>query len=126
MALKRLNTEHLIAIKYMAMPKRGGLTYAQIADECDVSEQTIYNWRKDPLFDRELKAEMMRVTTDKLPDILDSIPGTIINEGNAAMFKTLLQAHGMLKDRVEVEQKTDAGVDIDELRRRIERYKGEE
>lgn len=127
MALKRLNTEHLIAIKWLAMPKKGGKTIVEIAQLCGVSEQSIYNWRKDPLFERELKREMVRNTLDKLPDVLEAVPDIIVRDGNAAMFKTLLQAHDMLTDRVEVETRLSGdGVNVDELRARLERLRGEE
>jgi S-adenosylhomocysteine hydrolase len=127
MSLKRLNTEHLIAIKWLALPKKGGKTIAEIAELCEVSEQSIYNWRKDPLFERELKREMVRNTLDKLPEVLEAVPDIIVRDGNAAMFKTLLQAHDMLTDKVEVETKTTTnGVDYDELKARLERLRSEE
>lgn len=127
MALKRLNTEHLIAIKWLALPKKGGKTIKEIAELCGVSEQSIYNWRKDPLFERELKREMVRNTLDKLPDVLDAVPDIIIRDGNAAMFKTLLQAHDMLTDKVEVTQKNnDDGVDREALKERLEQLRKSE
>lgn len=127
MALKRLNTEHLIAIKWLALPKKGGKTIKEIAELCGVSEQSIYNWRKDPLFERELKREMVRNTLDKLPDVLDAVPDIIIRDGNAAMFKTLLQAHDMLTDKVEVTQKNnDDSVDREALKERLEQLRKSE
>lgn len=127
MALKRLNTEHLIAIKWLALPKKGGKTIKEIAELCGVSEQSIYNWRKDPLFERELKREMVRNTLDKLPDVFDAVPDIIIRDGNAAMFKTLLQAHDMLTDKVEVTQKNnDDGVDREALKERLEQLRKSE
>ncbi|MEH7521699.1 phBC6A51 family helix-turn-helix protein [Bacillus sp. JJ1503] len=127
MALKRLNTEHLIAIKWLALPKKGGKTIAEIAQLCDVSEQSIYNWRKDPLFERELKREMVRNTLDKLPEVLEAVPDIIVRDGNAAMFKTLLQAHDMLTDKVEVETKQSGdSVNVDELRARLERLRADD
>lgn len=127
MALKRLNTEHLIAIKWLALPKKGGKTIKEIAELCGVSEQSIYNWRKDPLFERELKREMVRNTLDKLPDVLDAVPDIIIRDGNAAMFKTLLEAHDMLTKKVEVTQKNnDDSVDREALKERLEQLRKSE
>ncbi|WP_019241500.1 MULTISPECIES: helix-turn-helix domain-containing protein [Bacillus] len=125
MALKTLGTEHWIAIKYLAQPKKGGLTFKQIADECGVHVNTIDNWRKDPLFERELKREIMRKTVDRLPEIMESIPNHIIKDGNAALFKTLLQANDMLTDRVEVSSGNSDGQSIEDIKAKIARYKGD-
>jgi len=60
MALKRLNAEHLIAIQYLSLPKKGGKTDEEIAQLCGVSRQSIYNWRKDPLFENALYRQILR------------------------------------------------------------------
>lgn len=126
MALKTLNSEHYIAIKYLAQPNRGGLMLEEIAKECGVHVNTLYNWRKDPLFESELKKEIMRETVAYMPEIMASIPGHIINDGNAAMFRTFLQAHGMLTERHEVEAKTSGdSVDMADIRARIAAHRGE-
>lgn len=116
MALKRLNTEHYTAIKLLAIPKQGGKTLAEIAEECGVSERALYSWRKDSLFDRELKAEMIRNSQDKLPELIASLSEIAIRDGNAAMAKLALQINGMLTDKVEIDTKgkTD-DVDYDAL-----------
>lgn len=119
MALKTLNAEHRIAIKWLAQPKKGGKTYDQIAEICGVHVNSIYLWRRDPLFDRELKREIMRSTVDRLPEIMESIPDHIIKDGNAALFKTLLQANDMLTDRVELTTDTTKGKDLDAIKARI-------
>jgi predicted transcriptional regulator len=126
MALKRLEAHHWLAIKYLALPKKGGKTIKEIAELCGVSEQSIYNWRKDPLFERELKKEIVRNTLDRLPEVFEAVPDIIIRDGNAAMFKTLLQAHDMLTDRVEVEQTTKTDVSLDEIKAKLERLKRDE
>jgi hypothetical protein len=71
------------------------------------------------LFDRELKREIMRSTVDRLPEIMASIPDHIINDGNAALFKTLLQANDMLTDKVELTTDLSSGKDIDAIKARI-------
>ncbi|MEI2356069.1 hypothetical protein [Mesobacillus zeae] len=125
MALKKLNAEHYLAIEYLSLPRKGGKSDIEIAEECCVTDRTIRNWKKDPLFERELKRQIVRNTVDRLPEIFEKIPDIIIKDGNAAMLKTLLQTHDMLTDRVEV-QTADAnkGVDLDEMRARLGRLKG--
>jgi hypothetical protein len=124
MALKKLNAEHYIAIGELAKPKAERKTTVEIAEACGVSERTIFNWKNDPLFERELKRYIVRNTIDTLPDVLASVPKHIIEDGNAAMLKTFLQAHDMLTDRVEVETKAnDTSIDRDELKARLERIR---
>jgi hypothetical protein len=125
MGLKRLEAEHLLAIKYLALPKRGGLTFQQVADECGVHLNSIGNWRKDPLFERELKREIVRNTQDRLPELMEAMIDHAIKDGNAAGAKLILQANDMLTDRVEVNAEVKDGRDIDDIKARLARYKGE-
>ncbi|MBT2682647.1 hypothetical protein [Bacillus sp. ISL-37] len=125
MGLKRLEAEHLLAIKYLALPKRGGLTFQQIADECGVHLNSIGNWRKDPLFERELKREIVRNTQNRLPELMEAMIDHAIKDGNAAGAKLILQANDMLTDRVEVNAEIKDGRDIDDIKARLARYKGE-
>lgn len=126
MAIKRLNTEHYIAIKWLAMPQRGGKTMDDIAKEAGCARSTLYEWKKDPLFERELKREIIRQTHDRLPELFESMIDHAIRDGNAAMAKLVVQVNDMLTDKVEVNNVGDGvGVDRDALRERLERLKGE-
>lgn len=116
---KKLSEKQLAAIQYLALPKRGGLTYEQIAAEVGISDRQMRDWRKDDQFNDELKRQVMRNTIDRLPEVMDSIPDHIIKDGNAAMFRTFLQAHGLLTDKVEVENKSGTNTDIDEMKAKI-------
>lgn len=120
--MAKLNDKQIAAITILSQPKRGGLTFKQVAEHVGVSEQSIHNWRKQDAFNDELKREIVRTTLDRLPDIMQSIPDHIINDGNAALFRTLLQAHGLLTDRVEVTSK-DGQTDVDSIKAEIERLK---
>ena len=116
MALKRLNAEHLIAIQYLSLPKKGGKTDEEIAQLAGVSRQSIHNWKNDPLFERELKQQMIRNNRDKLPEVIESLSQIVIDTGNAAAAKLLLQINGMLTEKLEVETKTTAAeIDLDAL-----------
>ena len=123
---KRLNDKQYAAIHYLALPKRGGLTYEQVAEEVGISAFTLQKWRKDDAFNDELKRQIMRNTVDRLPDVMASIPDHIIKDGNAAMFRTLLQAHSLLTDKIEVETKDTGAADMDAMRAEIERIRGEQ
>ena len=118
MAKRRLSDKQYAAIAILAQPKRGGLTLEQVAKEVGVSRQSLNNWRNDDGFNDELKRTIMRSTIDRLPEVMQSVPDHIINDGNAAMFRTLLQAQGLLTEKVEVET-SDKSVDIDAIRERL-------
>lgn len=118
MAKRRLSDKQYAAIALLAQPKRGGLTLEQVANEVGVSRQSLNNWRNDDGFNDELKRTIMRSTIDRLPEVMQSVPDHIINDGNAAMFRTLLQAQGLLTEKVEVET-SDKSVDIDAIRERL-------
>lgn len=105
MALKRLNGEHLIAIQWLSQPKKGGKSFEEIAELCGVHRNTLLEWRKDPLFEKTLKAEMIRRSQDRLPELIESLADIAIRDGNAAMAKLALQINGMLTDKVEIETK---------------------
>lgn len=122
MAKKRLNEKQLAAIEYLALPKRGGMTYQQIAEAIGVHRDTLLRWRNDDDFNEELKKKIVRNTIDRLPEIFDSVPDHIINDGNAAMFRTLLQAHGLLTEKHEVESKSNEA-NVDAVKAEIERLR---
>ncbi len=119
---KRLTEKQIAAITILAQPKRAGLTYEQIADQVGVSRQTLHEWRKDTRFNEELKKEIVRNTLDDLPEIMKSVPQHIIKDGNAALFRTLLQAHGLLTEKVEVAN-VASDSDADAIKAEIERMK---
>ncbi|MDR4936053.1 phBC6A51 family helix-turn-helix protein [Rossellomorea marisflavi] len=123
MTLKRLEAQHHLAIQYLAMPNHNGMTYQQIADECGVHVNSIGNWRKDPLFERELKREIVRNTQKRLPEMMQSMIDHAIKDGNAAAAKLIMTANDMLTDRVEVSQANEGGKDLADIKARLERYK---
>lgn len=120
---KKLNEKQLAAVQYLSLPKLGGMTYEQIAKEVGVDRATIFRWKNDDTFNEEVKKQIMRNTIERLPEVLASIPDHIINDGNAAMLRTLLQAHGMLTDKVEVENKNAGASDVDAMKAEIERMR---
>lgn len=118
--MKRLEAHHLIAIHYLAQPRRGGKTMEEIAKECGVDRRTLYKWLRDPLFERELKKEIARQSMNRLPEVLESMADAAVEDRNAAAAKLVLQVHGMLTDKLEVEQKQIENVpDIEELKRMV-------
>lgn len=118
MAKTKLSEAQYAAIAILSQPNRTGLTYEEIAEHLGISRMTLSRWRRDDRFNDELKREIMRATLDRLPEVMASVPDHIINDGNAAMLRTLLQSHDMLTDKVEVET-SDKAVDIDAIKARL-------
>lgn len=121
--MAKLNDKQYAAIALLALPKRGGMTYEQVAERVGVHRDTLLAWRKDDAFNDELKRTIMRNTIDDLPEIMASIPRHIIEDGNAALFRTLMQAQGLLTDKVEITTDNKAN-DVDAIKAEIERMKG--
>nr|WP_272898891.1 phBC6A51 family helix-turn-helix protein [Brevibacillus laterosporus] len=88
--------------------------------ESNVSERTIYNWKNDSAFEKELIAQMRRNVRDMIPAVNKLIFDTAIKEGNTAAAKLLYQQVGLLTDKVGVKTKNTGEVpDIDELKRMV-------
>ncbi|MDQ0270737.1 phBC6A51 family helix-turn-helix protein [Cytobacillus purgationiresistens] len=117
---KQLSEKQIAAIEYLSVPKRGGLTYEQIAKEVGIAKSTLFEWKKQDEFNDALKKEVVRKTTDRLPEMFDSMLDNIIETGNAAAFRTILQMHGMLTEKVEVDNKNGSQTDIDSMKAQIE------
>jgi transcriptional regulator with XRE-family HTH domain len=120
---KKLSEKQYAAVAILSQPKRGGLTYEEVAEKVGIARSTLQEWRKDEAFNDEIKRQVMRNTLDTFPEVMASISEHIINDGNAAMFRTLLQAHGMLTDKVEVENKSAGSTDVDAMKAEIERMR---
>ncbi|MBU8597361.1 hypothetical protein KM908_14540 [Alkalihalobacillus clausii] len=124
MANRKLSEKQWAAIALLALPKKGGLTNLQIAERVGVAEKTIYEWKKSDSFTNALKEQIMRNTLDRLPEVMDSVPDHIINDGNAAMLRTLLQAHSMLTEKVDVSNTSDRA-SLDEMREQVAKLRGD-
>lgn len=115
---KRFSAQQQIALELLTLPKKGGMTYAQIAEKCEVDERTLYNWRQDDAFNNELNRRIVRSLSERLPEMIASVPDHVIADGNAALFRTALQALGLLTEKVEVDNKNGT-IDVDAIRERL-------
>lgn len=114
-----LTAEQLIAIDWLAQPKKGGKTYEEIAELCGVTARTLENWRKNAMFDAEFRRALRRNNDVRLPELLQSLADIAIRDGNAAMAKLALQVGGVLTESIEVTNKDGEGTDIEALRLRV-------
>lgn len=123
MPRKKLNELQYAAVALLALPQRGGMTYDEIAEKVGVSRQTLYEWRNQDAFNDELKKQVLRNAVEHLPDMYAAVPRHVIEEGNAALFRTYIQSLGMLTEKVEVESKDGNAANIDEMKAEIERMR---
>ncbi|MEH7246475.1 phBC6A51 family helix-turn-helix protein [Neobacillus niacini] len=122
-AKAKLSEKQIAAIEYLSLPKRGGMTYEEIAKEVGVAKSTLFEWKKQDGFNDALKTEIVRKTTDRLPEMFDAMLTNIIDTGNAAAFRTIVQLHGLLTERVEVDNKGVGATDVDAMKAEIERMR---
>lgn len=123
MAIRQLKPEHYAAIRLLAQPKQGGLTAQEIADKVGVARSTLFEWKKDPLFERELNREIVRNGRNMLPEVIENMYKVAIETDNAAMAKLVLQLNGLLTDKVELTAtKKTEDIDFDELDNEIESF----
>jgi AcrR family transcriptional regulator len=120
---KRLTDKQYAAIAILATPGRSGLTYDEVAERVGVSRQALYEWRNQDAFNDEMKKQVLRNAVEYLPDMFASIPKHVIEDGNAALFRTYIQSLGMLTEKVEVESKNAGSADIDVMKAEIERMR---
>jgi transcriptional regulator with XRE-family HTH domain len=118
-----LKPEQLLCIEYLAQPKQAGYTMQEIADQCGVSRKTLYEWKKKPEFEAELRRQIKTQVLGKVPDVFDHMYKASQSEGNAAAAKLILQAAEMLTDKLEVKSTGDDKYDIDAMRKKAEEYR---
>lgn len=123
MSKRRLNEKQIAAIEFLALPQRGGMTYAQIAEQVGVSERQLYTWRQDDDFSDAVVKRTIRNAAEYLPDIMASVPKHIIEDGNAAMLRTYMQSIGALTEKLEIDSKGNATEDVDKMRAEIDKFR---
>jgi hypothetical protein len=123
MAMKRLNSEHYLAITELARPKSERKTHEEIAKICGIARSTLFEWKKEPLFEREYKREIMRVGASKLPEVIENMYKVAAETENAAMAKLILQMNDILTERHEVATTAKGdGIDYDLLEDEISAF----
>lgn len=123
MSKRRLNEKQIAAIEFLSLPQRGGMTYAQIAEQVGVSERQLYTWRQDDDFSDAVVKRTIRNAAEYLPDIMASVPKHIIEDGNAAMLRTYMQSIGALTEKLEIDSKDSATEDVDKMRAEIDKFR---
>lgn len=119
----RLSEKQWQAVALLSQPKMAGMTYEEIAEEVGVTTMTLWRWRQQDKFNEEIKRQVLRNAVRHLPDMYEAVPRHVIEDGNAAMFRTFVQSLGMLKEHIEIEDNRDDGRDLDEMKAQIEEFR---
>ncbi|MBG0916236.1 hypothetical protein [Exiguobacterium sp. SRB7LM] len=92
------------AIQYMTLGDSNGrpMTDIQIAEACGVHRNTVRAWRRQTLFEDAYKQAVIAVSADRLPEMLEAMADAVINDGNAAAAKLLLQVNGLIGSKIAV------------------------
>ena len=116
---KRLSEKQIYAIELLTQFPRT-LTYEEMAEQIGVSPSTFREWRNNnDAFADELTRRVKRQALGDLPRVMASVPDIIIEDKNAAMLRTWLQAVGALTDKVEIESTQKGAVDIEAIRAKL-------
>ena len=100
--------ERLDYIRFMALPrvfrdKEWGFTTDEaFSKKYKVDTSTLYAWRKDPEFWKELKEIFKLWGKDRTPDVIAGMYKKAVSEGNAAEVKLWLQYFDDWKEKSEV------------------------
>ncbi len=120
---KKLSEKQKYAIELLTQFPQT-LTYEQMAEKIGVSPSTFREWRNNnDTFADELTRQVKRQALADLPRVMASVPDIIIEDKNAAMLRTWLQAVGALTDKVEVTTNNNNTTDVDVIRAEIERLR---
>lgn len=68
----------------------GGLTYRDIAKQCNVSETTLFTWRKDPRFIDLVINRSREILKESLPDVYSALSGSA-KGGDSRHIKIVLE-----------------------------------
>lgn len=115
---KKLTEKQYAAIELLTQVPQT-LELQEIAERVGVSPSTLRRWRHDETFNNAVIAEVKRNAVKDLPRVMAAAPDIIIDDKNAAFFRTWLQAIGALTEKVEVETSSKDGVDIEAIRARL-------
>lgn len=121
---KRLNEKQIAAIEFLALPKRGGLTYDEVAERVGIARSTLQEWRKDDDFNEARKKRVVQMTQDYLPEVFEAAIKGIVEDRNAAILRTFLQAHGMLTEKHEIDT-GKGGADVDAMKAKIAAFRND-
>lgn len=115
-----LSDKQLYAIDLLVgrTPSGASMTKQEIADEVEVSRQTIYDWMKKPEFRKELVSQAKTITDSGMAKGVTWMETALDDPSVKAavkvqIVKLFMQSHGMLKDVQErtVEEKPKMDLD---------------
>ncbi|MCI3920405.1 phBC6A51 family helix-turn-helix protein [Paenibacillus sp. TRM 82003] len=99
-----LTAEQLHAIEILALPKRGNMTYEEVAEAVGVSSKTLQRWRKETAFQEAVRRRSLQLLGEQLPDVLEAILNGALR-GSAKHSELILKSLHVLKENHVIEAK---------------------
>ncbi|RXT14901.1 phBC6A51 family helix-turn-helix protein [Ammoniphilus sp. CFH 90114] len=91
------SSEQLIAIDLLSNPKNSGMTLEEIAQKCNVSRRTLYEWRvSDDYFIEEVKRQATIKAGMHTAEIYDILLQEIRKKPTAKMIEVFLRSQNLL------------------------------
>lgn len=121
--------EQLTAIELLSSPDKGGHTFQEIAEMCNVSERQLRRWRNQENFQREIQRRVLMSVNEQLADIMNATVKKAVS-GSGKHAELVLKSLGLLKEQniivpknpePEIEDRSNEAIerDIEELRRQL-------
>ena len=112
---KTLTTKQKKALELLTCGK--GLTYKEIAEQCNINPKTLWDWRNEPEF-THFQEELNRLNEERwlaTVDVARAAATKLCAEGKTDMVKFVLQNAGYNPtQKIEAEVNTDINIVIDE------------
>lgn len=105
--------KQILAIEILSQPKRGGLTYDEVAAAVGCDAKTLFRWRQDPLFVEAITRKAIMTLHSDLPEVFGATL-TRAKNGEVRSVELLYKLLGLLVDKaeVEVEEKGNSNIDV--------------
>lgn len=87
-----------VALSILSQPKKGGLTFAQIAEKCEISEKQLRRWRQSDVFAKELQRRTLLNMNEDLPQIANVLREKALG-GNMKAIELYLKSLSILQER---------------------------
>lgn len=115
---ENFDERQLRAIEHLSQPKRGGLSYEEIAEKVGVTTKTLSRWRDRMDFKKAVTDRALENIRNELPDVFQAHV-RIAKGGNIKAIELLYKVSGLMIERQEITQTIDDKRDTDSIEKDI-------
>lgn len=117
--ITKFNEKQVAAIELMSLPKRGGLTYKEIAEKVGISERQFHRWKDDPEFKMAVANRALENLYEEVPEVFNANLKRA-KAGEVRSVELFYKLLGLLVDRAEVEVENKGDASNDDIKNDIE------